>query len=165
MNENRKTPSKGILSFITGPPNIDENFSYALRFMPLNVHAERLRRNRARKNKRSQKGKDDDVEGSGAVLRERPYRPHNAEFTLLFFCDFHCVNTRRFTFILADFLRHAQSQKSDYSDHGTDSYHLVCIPNDDIRGYENGTILSHLQSETDYWHLGFDHTNRLSIIR
>lgn len=94
----------------------------------------------------------------------------------------------------ADFLRNVRSgQNYDYddcdggnsssasntttTDIGIGSYQLICIPNDDIRSHpgiieksnenRNGTIMSHLQSETDYWHLalGFDHANRLPIIR
>jgi hypothetical protein len=114
------------------------------------------------------------------------YHPTNAEFSLLFFCDLYCSNSSRFTFILSNFLKDVQTKWSssassnnhdmNSNDSNNDynnpdmipSYQLICIPNDNIQSYsevENGTIMSHLKSETDYWHLGFNHKNRLAIIR
>ena len=111
-------------------------------------------------------------------LLSKEYHPCNAEFTLLFFCEMNCRNSRRFVFLLADFLKavllhQIQNDKDNDDDNDDDGdkntiVQLILIPNDNITNMEkvsSSTILSHLQSETEYWHLGFDHKNRLAIIR
>jgi len=178
---NRNPSPKGVLALIVGPPRSseDETESHILHYYVHDAKAKRMKRNRSRKSNKNRIQQENQQSNHNTVLH-KPYRPHHADFTLLYFCDFNCVNSRRFTFILAEFLKNLNSQINKVvSDEGKNDGNndidkssicqLVCVPNDHIR-YCSGTdveyasIMSHLQSETEFWHLGFDHNNRLAII-
>ena len=108
-----------------------------------------------------------------------PYHPHNGEFTLVFFCEMSCRNSNRISIILANFMQSIQKDDDYYDVQGDETgaspIQLICVPNDEIdmsdeqnrkslmKGKPN--ILSHLSSQTDFWCLGYDHVNRLAMIR
>lgn len=121
------------------------------------------------------------------------YHPCKEAFTLLFFCEMNCRNSQRFTMVLASFLQTVQSM--DNFKNGKRPIQLICIPNDDLdlsillhhmthdeynmdeeeqKSYSEmlwttkkggANILTHLMSCCDFWHMGYDHTNRLAMIR
>jgi len=103
---------------------------------------------------------------------EKAYRMHypiKSEFTLLWFCDSHCRNSLRFAKILGTFLKSSCMRMNN--DHDTSNPLRPCqcivIPNDNIdegTGYKN-FLFAELADNTDFWHMGFDHSSRLSIIR
>jgi hypothetical protein len=108
-----------------------------------------------------------------------PYHPHNGEFTLVFFCEMSCRNSNRISIMLANFMQAIQKDDDYYDvqggETGVSPIQLICVPNDEIdmseeqnrkslmKGKPN--ILSHLASQTDFWCLGYDHVNRLAMIR
>jgi len=123
------------------------------------------------------------------------YHPLKSEFTLLYFYESHviCRNSKRFSLVLASFMNEIlqSSMKSCVRDPDQDIHamkcpiQLICVPNCKdslgnvgaqqqryqlLRGHTpartpNPTILSHLIAHTSLWHMGFDHANRLAIIR
>ena len=153
---------KGILSFVAGrDPNSECDNSCVMLHFPHNPDSTKMDRIRRRKRSSHTDIGFQDLE---CICTEKSYRPSDAEFTLLFFCELNCAHCRRFTFILADFLKNASSSSME------NTYQLICVLNDDIskmnaRNIHNGSIISHLQSEIELWHLGFNHINRLAILR
>lgn len=103
-----------------------------------------------------------------------PYHPSQGEFTLIYFCDMNCRHSTRFTKILANFMQAVQKD-DHYENENTLPIQLICVLNDEINlsatGFRNElrngppNILSHLVSETACWCLGYDHINRLAMIR
>ncbi len=167
--------AKGILSFITGPSN-QLTESFPLHYVPNNPSACRMRKNLKRKSHNVVNNEDDiEEQNQSTNIHDdaKRYNPLNAEFTLLFFCDLNCMNSRRFTFILADFMKECTTSNFHYLQSETkndrDNVQLILIPNNEnisiLDNKKSATIMSHLQSQTDYWYLGFDHMNRLAIIR
>lgn len=161
---------KGILSLVVGRDPNAQCDSYDMLHFPRTPHAIRMRRIRHKKRDQNRSSSAGAEFGSNALASSsictttaNPYRPGDAEFTLIYFCELDCVNSRRFTFILADFLK-------DASLTGANAYQLICVLNDDINQVkrsrvEDGSIISHLQTETQLWHLGYDHIHRLAILR
>ena len=144
-----KQSSKGVMSLITGPSkNISPAKNYDLDYY------DRIDR------------KNNDEENSfhdaGRTLSDaKRFNPDNAEFTLAFFCDFEtCRNSQRIVPILATFLTKINSIEDDRQLYSK-NVDLICIPNADLRG-KSFKILSKV---TDFWCLGFNHSNRLHLIR
>jgi hypothetical protein len=108
---------------------------------------------------------------------QRLYHPRNGEFTLVFFCEMNCRNSLRVTMALAKFLHSVEKTKQDGDEYEYEyeckrPIQLICIPNDDIDLSKQGShvnateanIITHLYSNTEFWHMGFDHVNRSAII-
>ena len=110
---------------------------------------------------------------------QRLYHPRNGEFTLVFFCEMNCRNSLRVTMALAKFLHSVEKTKQDGDEYEYEYEYeckrpiqLICIPNDDIDLSKQGShvnateanIITHLYSNTEFWHMGFDHVNRSAII-
>jgi len=219
----RKKSYRGILAMIMGPPKTSslssstQSSHYGLGYHPLEKSTSaRLIKRPSSRRRRKHRG---DVESNTTSVYVVPpplklFDPHQAEFTLLFFCDFNCRNTIRFVPILAEFLKNCSDaigqtshRVDDDNDHGgnggNDSVispfleqeevvvkactsslsmpycRLICIPNNEIstedmttdnvyHNYSNNEMMgffSYLISQTEFWHLGYDHANRLGIIR
>ena len=158
--------SKGILSFIPGRGDDSQNesdSSFHLLHFPRNLDAIKMKRIIRKEKIRSSSSGAEGCQNVSLSCGSKPYHPSDATITLIYFCELDCANSRRFTFILANFLK-------DLLSHDKDSVQLVCVLNEDIRRtkarkIEDGSIISHLQSETELWHLGYDHINRLSLLR
>lgn len=147
-----------------------------------NIRRNRKRRVRNRQQKSHEEFHDNDMEdvenqhdcGAGINDAMTAYHPANGEFTLVFFCDLHCRNSQRFTLVLSKFMKTILKNHDDIT-----PCQLICITNDDLpdscSSFNNGSslngssldesIITHLSSETEFWHLGHDHINRLAIIR
>jgi hypothetical protein len=138
-----------------------------LHYFPRNEKANRMRRNIQKRNRVTDEKIEDEIIEASNDFEVKEYKPMDADMTFIYFCDLNCVNSRRFTIILADFLK---SAKAYYSSENTcRAFQLILVPNNEITPNINPmtttNILTHLQSETDYWCIGFDHINRLALIR
>jgi len=201
---------------IVGPPKTTsvssstQSSHYGLGYHPLEkVTSARLIQRPSSRRRRKHRG---DLESNTTSEYVSPpplkfFDPHQAEFTLLFFCDFDCRNSIRFVPILAEFLKNCSNavgqtphrvddDKDDGGNGGNDSVispsleqdtsslsmpycRLICIPNNEIptdnmtpdnvyHNYPNDEMMGffpYLISQTEFWHLGYDHANRLGIIR
>jgi len=101
--------------------------------------------------------KDDDLE-KGNNRKMKHWNPHESEFTVLYFCDFHCRNSIRFLPILGHFFQTQSSPKT---------CQLICVPNNDLSYYNEDDygFFPKLQTQTEFWSLGYNHCNRLPLIR
>jgi hypothetical protein len=127
-------------------------------YIPHDPTAQRIR------SKRRPSRYEDGIETPPIYSHSKIYHPCNGEFTLVYFCDLECRNTLRFTSILGRFLRDVIKM-----DTYMNSLQLICITNNETcstrNDYLNHSIFSHLASETEYWIMPFQHTNRLALIR
>ena len=159
--------SRGIFSFITGrgdDPQNESDSSFHLLHFPRNLDAIKMKRIiRKEKMRCSSSGTEGSHQMTFSSSGMKRYHPSDAAITLIYFCELDCANSRRFTFILANFLKDLLSCDENL-------VQLICVLNEDIRRtkarkIEDGSIISHLQSETELWHLGYDHVHRLSLLR
>lgn len=173
MNRRQEvTAPRGPLALLVHPSNHrsttmrTDEVTYTLHYVENRPNAPRLSRTYKR---RRAKKTDEDPEGDqpstnnpdGSIL----YHPSQGEFTLFFFCEMNCRNSQRITMILANFISTANK-----GDDENKIIQLICVPNDENinlsrTGGKSADILSHLSSQIDYWLLGYDHVNRLAIIR
>lgn len=146
--------AKGALALITGPlRNVPPSKDYSLEYYDhdtnMNLDEETCL---------------PDVKGVDSTAMR--FNPDGAEFTLLFFCDFEtCRNSKRIAPIVGHFMNGVKSLE-DGNEQITISpkknpVHLICIPNDELRG----KVFKEMSQLTDYSCLGFNHSNRLHLIR
>lgn len=205
----QKKSYRGILSMIMGPakitsvPSSIESNHYSLWHYPLdkitpnaataNATANATLRLVKRSSSRRRRKPRDDLEANTknghqytTLLPLKIFDPHQAEFTLLFFCDFDCRNSIRFLPILANFLNNCTNHTAQISNHDqvqalvkpcTSSSlmksccQLICVPNNEIptelvKAHDEFMgFFTYLASHTEFWHLGYNHASRLFIIR
>ena len=172
MNNSQEVKApRGPLALLVHPINHrsttvrTNEVTHILHYFENRPNAPRLSRTYKRRRAKT----DEDPEGDqpstnnldGSIL----YHPSQGEFTLFFFCEMNCRNSQRITMILTNFISTANK-----GDDENKIIQLVCVPNDENinlsrTASSSADILSHLSSQIDYWLLGYDHVNRLAIIR
>ena len=187
---NNYTPSpRGVLALLVPPPNQTPNATddrYHLPYFDSDPTAPRLTRTshshkRRRRNKNNHTTAQEDTETprdttTQVVDNQKLYHPNQGEFTLVYFFQMNwCRNSQRLTMVLANFMHALALSKNEQEEHSmVVPCQLLCVPNDILdlscqegrRGVlEEASILSHLLSETGFWCLGYNHINRLALIR
>ena len=142
--------AKGVLALITGPSrNVPSSEGYTLEYYGHNTSLNL------------------DEEGcshtsKGVEPTAVKFNPNEAEFTLLFFCDYEtCRNSRRIAPIVGNFMQEVNSFDGKGQISSKNPIHLICVPNDDLRG----KVFAEMSQLTDYSCIGFSHRNRLHVIR
>ena len=191
QNEMRILSPRGVLALLVHPKHhrlpasvisngvssIRTEATHRLNYFETDSIAPRLTRSYKRRRKKEEEFSTEDLESQSLTMMssspnssQRFYHPREGEFTLFYFCEMNCNNSRRFTMILANFMQ-AMDKDDQNESTSTAPIQLICVPNDENASSlrwstsTEATIFSHIASQAAFWNLGYDHINRLAVIR